>query len=434
MSNFGSDRSNSVRRLALAFLTLIILALGVLGMGQLAAQRKPPIREATEGFLPLVRVVTPRLEQYREHLEGYGRARALRAAKVLAEVTGNVAEIAPALEAGTEVEADQVLLRIDPRDFEFALQQAQATLDQAVADLARTKAEQQGMLDQLKVARSSLDASARELERAVTLAKDDLATANEVDILRRAHELQQRQVVELESLERAVRPRIEWGESDIERHRAAVAKAQLDLERTTIRSPFAGRVERRTTDLGQRVAPGTSLFDLVDLSRIEVPIALPGSRFGEVALGAPARVRLREDGDVVWEGQVKRIAPAIDPANRTFEVYLEIENEPHQTPVPPGAFVLATIDGMLHEQVRAVPRGAFVDGQLLVARVDTGDPKLAHVEALRVQVHRFLADVALVESGLGDEDRVVVTNLERIAPGSRVRLEVTGTTPSENAR
>lgn len=405
-------------------LALLILVGGVIGMSGLAALKQPPVRQAGNEFLPLVGVTRAALVDHQEKLDGYGRARAMRAADVLAEVAGVVAWIAPALESGGSVEAGDELLRIDPRDFEFALQQAESACRQAAADLERTRAELAGLGDQLVVAKAALESSHRELERAVELAQDDLATANEVDILRRAHDLQHRQVVELESLQRATQPRVAWAEADAARLAAAASKARLDLDRTRIRAPFPGRIEKRTAELGQRVAPGASLFRLVDLSRVEVPVALPGSRFGEVVVGAAAEVRLREGGDVVWRGEAVRVAPAIDPKNRTFEVYLEVTGDAYETSVAPGAFVVATIDGALHRGVRVVPRGAFVDGMLYLARPDPAAPDQAIVESRTPVVRRQLVDVALVESGLLDDDLVLVTNLERVAPGSRVRILV----------
>jgi len=412
----------SVRRWVSGILALAIVVGGGLGMAALARLKKPPPREAAVGFMPLVGVVSPVLTEYREKLEGYGRARAMRSANVFAEVAGVVAWIAPQLESGGRVSAGDELLRIDPRDFALAVEQAESASRQAMAELERTRADLLGLADQLKVAQASFESSQRELARAEELAKDDLATANEVDILRRAHDLQHRQVVELQSLERSTRPRVLWGEADVARLEAATKKARIDLERTQIKAPFDGRIERRTTELGQRVAPGITLFHLIDLSHVEVPVALPGSRFGEVVVGAAAEIRLREGGDVVWRGEVKRVAPAIDSMNRTFEAYLEVEGESHATSVAPGSFVVATIDGMLHREVRSVPRGAFVDGQIYLARKTADDPSLAVVEAVTPTVRRLLVDTALVDGGLSDGDLVIVTNIERVAPGSRVRL------------
>lgn len=410
-----------MRPVVAGLLALLILVGGAVGMAGLAALKKPPVREAGHEFLPLVGVVSPALVDHREKLEGYGRARAMRSADVLAEVAGVVSWIAPALESGGSVEAGDELLRIDPRDFELAVEQAESACRQATADLERTRAELAGLGNQLAVAKTALDASQRELDRALELAKDDLATANEVDVLRRAHDFQHRQVVELESLQRATEPRVTWGEADSARLAAAAKKARLDLDRTRIKAPFPGRIEKRTTELGQRVAPGASLFRLVDLSRVEVPVALPGSRFGEVEVGAGAQIRLREGGDVVWRGNVVRVAPAIDPRNRTFEAYLEVAGDAHETTVAPGAFVLATIDGTLHRSVRVVPRGSFVEGKLYLARPASETEGLATVEPVAPIVKRQLVDVALVESGLNDGDLVIVTNIERVAPGSQVR-------------
>jgi RND family efflux transporter MFP subunit len=430
----ASARRSRLRVATASLLTAALLASGVAGFAGLAAFRKEPARDAAAPWTTTVRVQIAERKDHVEWIEGYGKARCLRAAEVLAEVTGVVSWLAPKLESGGEVTSGEELLRIDPRDFEIALAQAMAQHEQARADLARTESDVEGMREQLVVAETALAAGVRELQRAEQLVEADLIADKELDAQRRLTDLLERQTIELRAAERAAVPRLEWSRADCARAKSAVDKARLDLERTTIRAPFEGRIERRVIDIGRRVAPGLPVFAIADLSRIEVPIALPGSRFGEVAVGAAAHLRLREDDAIAWRGKVARVAPSIDPRNRTFEVFLEIEGDPYRSSVPPGSFVLGAVEGRVHEGVIAVPRGAFVDGHLYVATPydgDGGDEDLATVARITPVVRRLLADVALVDDGIDEGARVIVSNVERIAKGSTVRVAAEAVGPAE---
>ncbi|MHC4861574.1 MAG: efflux RND transporter periplasmic adaptor subunit, partial [Planctomycetota bacterium] len=275
-----------------------------------------------------------------------------------------------------------------------------------------------------------LDAASRELERIRGLVREGVETRSALDRQVSAKSAKERLVAELESREATAKNDLVSAVADVDVAGAAFAQAKNDLERTVIRSPYTGRIEARHAELGSRVAPGSLLFRIVDLSRVEVPVALAASRYGEVAPGAKARVRLTEGGDVVWEGTVSRLSPSVNSRDRTFLVYLEVAASAGEAPVPPGAFVLAEIDGLRHADVIPVPRGAFVEDRLyLAAPADDGE---ALIREVRPDVRRLLPDVALLSGGVEPGERIVVTSLEQIAAGSRVILVRESTPGSED--
>ena len=149
-------------------------------------------------------------------------------------------------------------------------------------------------------------------------------------------------------------------------------------------------------------------------------MVLGASRFGEVEVGATARVRLTEGGPVVWSGTVVRVSPTVNSKDRTFTVYLEVEAEGDRVPIAPGAFVLAEIDGRVHRDVIALPRIAFVGDSVYVAKEEADGE--AVVAERRPEVVRVLPEVALVRGGVEPGEKVILTNLEQIADGARVLL------------
>jgi len=228
--------------------------------------------------------------------------------------------------------------------------------------------------------------------------------------------------------------------AEIAAARSALEKARHDLERAVVRAPYAGTIVERVAQPGERVTAGSPLFAIVDLRHVEIPVSLPASRHGEVAVGARAEVRLREGGDIAWEGAVSRVAPNVDPERRVFEVYLDVVAPEGEiaAPIAPGTFVVATIAGRVTADVVAVPREAFVAGAMYVAEpdgpVDEGTgARPALIRERHPEVVRRMPDLVLVGDGLDGGELVVVTGVNEVAEGARVLVIEDDTDPASGA-
>ena len=423
MSPPPSDNLNS-RIVVSAILIAALLALGTGAFVGLLKLKKDPEKADRKPPRTVVRVVAASRGEFRETLRGYGRARALRAADVSAEVSGVVAWVSDGLEAGTAVEAGDDLVRIDKRDYETALATVKARREQADSTVSGLTVRRKNTNRRLELARKDLEAAERELQRVNGLAEQEVVTQSELDRQRITKSLTEKEVVGLESqleqtVEDLVRARAEIAAAD-----AALSRATTDLDRTTVRAPFAGRIVARRISSGTRIAPGTVLFTLVDLSRVEVPVALAASRYGEVVVGSKAVIRDHADGAPRWTGTVARISPVVSDRDRTFSVFLVIEGNPLVNPVPPGTFVLAEVEGRQFTGVITVPRVAFV-GERIYLAVGNGTEEAA-VVTRTPEVLRMLPSVALVTGGLEPGDRVIITNLEQIAEGATVQVVAEG--------
>ena len=422
-----AERSDSTTlRVAVSLILIPVFVLvGLLIFGALLSLKKRPARVADAPPRTAVRLMVAERGPSREVLRGYGSARALRASEVGAEITGVVASIAAELEAGASVEKDAELVRLDRRDFLERVSSAKARAKQAQAASEGLRLDIDSMTRRLALAKEDLDAATRELDRIQGLVDEGVETRSALDRQVSAKSTKERIVAELEWREASARKDLVGAEAEIDAASSALAQAENDLGRTVVRAPYGGRIVTRYAALGSRVAPGSPLFRIVDLSRVEVPVALGASHYGEVSIGARARVRLTEGGPVVWEGAVARVSPSVRAEDRTFLVYLEVVATSGDAPVPPGAFVTAEIEGILHEDVFALPRVAFLADHVYLA--DPSADGEAVIREVRPEVLRLLPDAAIVTKGIEPGDRVVVTSLEQIAAGSRVVLVDAGT-------
>ena len=200
-----------------------------------------------------------------------------------------------------------------------------------------------------------------------------------------------------------------------------VALAERAKARAQVRAPFAGRIEMRQVEIGERVKAGDPLFTIVDMSRMEVPIALPAGRYDEVVVGAEAKLYLPEHDEPLWTGVVARKAPAIETERRIFFAYLVVEGSAGENAVTPGAHLVGVVSGRQHEGVIPIPRRAFLTGRLFVAKPGETEGT-ATVEERTPEVTRYLMGYGLVKDGLDAGEFVLITNLESVAEGSTVRI------------
>jgi len=416
---------------------MALIAFGaVTGYRKLASLKGQSQRTDQGPLPPLVRARAAQAQDYRESLRGYGRAVALRRTQVVAEVAGVVQEISPDLEAGQAIARQDgalpVLVSLDNRDLADQLARSEAEAQMAQADSARLTLLAKSLDKRLAVVQEELDAAQRELRRIASLVPKTLSKSA-LDAQRIQVSVRQRQALQLRSQAQENAESLNAAQAQITVRTRQVDLARRQFERARVRAPFPGRIEARHVHLGARVRVGDPLFTLVDLSRVEVPIALPAARYGDVARGARATARLPDTSAPLWEGQVARVAPEINAADRTFFAYVVIAGSTTRNPAPPGTHLLVSVEGRLFKDVFALPRRAFLGDRIFIARLtseptEATDAREAVVEERTPQIVRLLDGVALVRRGLDDGDLVLVSNLESVAKGSVVRLA-----PSEEA-
>jgi len=393
---------------------LIGVAVGVGGaiLGVLASMRKPPEKSAKFDLHIAVRTSSAQRQSYREELNGYGKARAMRRTSVAAEVTGLVVKISPRLEAGNAVAAGEELVWLDDRDLKDAVESIGARLDRNDAERLRLTADAASIGQQIKLAAEELRVANRELARVEKLLERGVATTSDSDAESLRVMLRRTAVLRLDG---------DRNRNDAQQASTAAARKELDvslrqartnLDRAVIRAPYAGRIESRTAQKGAHVGPGTMLFEILDPTRVEIPVALPASRHGQVAVGTDALVRVPGGDADAWTAKIVRLAPLVRADDRTFVVYLESTGD---NAVPPGAFVVARIPGRQYDNVFVIPRTAFVGKRIFVVEGDIARELSPHIV-------RSLPGVILCDGGIEEGDAIIVTNLEQVADGTTVAV------------
>ena len=271
------------------------------------------------------------------------------------------------------------------------------------------------------------------------LAKDGTVTQNQVTLSQLEERRYEQAFIEVDnqhSLFPAQRQRLQ---KQLDRLQTEKKLALIDVKRTEVRAPFSGTLTEVNVEKGQYVQPGTPLFRVTQIDAVEIAIPLHPLDFAKIAelvlAGEQPKVELAENevASSRWAGKVVRISPEADTETRTIDVFVEVENltdgEQVAVPLLPGSFAQARIEGpVLTEQI-VVPRAAVIGSEPGSTRVFV--ERAGKAAEVPVEVERRLEAQAFIRSGLEPGDRVIMTNLDALANGSKVMVQST-TTPAES--
>lgn len=389
-----------------AFLFVAILA----GSGAVAyhwmtnqpkTQRVPPKREAA---LVEVLQVTHGLEPV--VVDVWGTVVPAQTIQLAARVSGQVVEVSPELVPGGRFRAGDVVLQIERRDYELAVEESRAAL--ARADAA------------LKLELGQQSVAQREFELL-----GEVATGQETDLVLR-------------------QPQLKSAEAALAAARAALEQAELDLARTTVTAPFNAVVQQRNVDLGSHITPGMSLATLAGTDQYWVEVSLgvddlrwidvPGPENGE---GSGARVyhEAAWGPDVFREGRVVRLLTSVEPGGRMARLHVAVADPLDLTAAPDAAhplllesFVRVQIKGRELPQVVRVPRTAVRDG----ANVWVMNSENV-LEVRPIEVAWSGEEDVFVSQGLADGERLVVSDLATAVPGLPLRTADKGAPEAASA-
>lgn len=417
-------------------LVLGILLLGLAAMKGLAALRKAPPLANDEPVVFRAEAMKVARQDVPTWIRGFGTARPHRTSKVTAEVSGQVMEVHEALETGRLVEQGEVLVRLDPRDYDLAVEQGEAEVLRLESELARLGQEEENDHRRLELARRLLEIAEREFRRSENLVREggvetlSALDARESEVTARRHGL-----AEVENALALIPARRSQLEAQLAAARSRLSGERLNRERTAIRAPFTGRIVEKGVEQGQKVLAGNHVLTLADDRVLEVPAPLDGRdvarwlhmesdprspHWVRPAEERPVRVRwLEGEADVWHEGALDRVE-RYDEASRTFHVVIAVEASqgiaqgPAFFPLTSGMFCEVAIPGRVAEGVVPIPRSAIdSDGHVHLDR----DGRLA---TRAVEVVRYQADTALVSSGLETGDLLILNRPVRVVDGMHV--------------
>ncbi len=207
---------------------------------------------------------------------------------------------------------------------------------------------------------------------------------------------------------------------ELDQAELALADATRELSYTIVRAPISGTVTARKVRIGDTVAVGQHLFDLVDFDSLVALVYVPEKDLTAVAVGQEVRLAPPAAPAQLFTGRVDRVAPVVDPKSGTVKVTVAVPFEPG---LRPGMFLEVELVTAVERDALLVPKRALVpDGtQLAIWKLGADDT----VERIWVQPVLEDREKITVASGLTAGDRVVIAGQAGLKAGAKV--EIVGT-------
>ncbi|MEM1125416.1 MAG: HlyD family efflux transporter periplasmic adaptor subunit [Bacteroidota bacterium] len=429
-------------------MTKYLIAAGILvacigGAALMIALRPEPPQEPPPERTPLVQTSSADVRSGTLQVTGNGTVRPRAEIGLAPQIAGQVVYVNPALVSGARVRRGQVLVRIDPADYQNRVQQAEADVAQQQVNVLQAE-------EEAAIARAEYEQFRRRD------ARQGAATFGSVDsndyARRFVGEERQAQARTTDEPSALVlrEPQLQAAQASLARAQAALADAQLALDRTQIVAPFDGVVRSETVDPGAYVAPGQVLAQIYASDAVEVSVPLSDEDAALIpTLWAPGgqRIAARVVGtygaqEFAWDGYVDRAETALDTESRTIDVIVRVP-QPFSSgqrvtgpggelagasvalggtpPLLVGQFVDIDIDGASLERYTVVPRQALRPGDEVWA-VESD----SLVTIVPVQVLQQTGEEVAVLGDLREGQPVIISNLQVVTNGMKVRLADTG--------
>lgn len=377
---------------------LIVIVLTVTAI-QLIGHFRPEAKKQSAKKPPTISVETMVVQprQYRIMLESFGKIEPRTRGVISSQLSGQITAVSPEFREGGFFEKGELLLTIDPRDYNVQVEIAEAEL----AEMRVGYEEQQALAEQAQ--KDWADLGRKGKASAFALRK----------------------------------PQLEAARLKIDSARAKLKQARLAVERTRIKAPYRGRLLSKNVDIGDLVSATARLAEIYAVDRLEIRLPLKNSELAFIDLperelaGQRSSPRVTIENSLgaqsqYWQATVVRTAGAIDEKSQQLYVTAQINQEidlqsgdekgAGRRPLKIGQFVNARIEGRTIADALVIPNAAIYQGSYLYLVKD------GLLQRTEINIAWQNSAEALIESGLQGGDQLVLTPLGQVSSGSRVKV------------
>ncbi len=344
-----------------------------------------------------------------------GTVEANRTALVSFQVSGQVAKVF--VEEGAQVQAGQALAELDPRDFEYRVQQAAAQTAAARANLE--KAESAVRKQDLAQAKVDLDRWEDEYKRYKALyERKSLAPADFRKVEAAYLAAKERHSLAIEGARREDRDAARQALLAAEAQERIARKALADSKLT---APAGGLIGMKDIEPGSLVGSGRPVFAIMDLNPVKVRVGVPEAEIGKIRAGRRAAIQIPSLGEKAFEGRVETVGIAADPASRTYPVKLSVPNPSLE--LRAGMIAEARIWTGSTVKATTIPGDAVVRDPQGATMVYVYFPDKRRVFLRRVDTAGTYGQEVEIIRGLTGDEQIVVAGQQNLTEGALVEAE-----------
>ena len=349
---------------------------------------------ATKQSAMLIDVIKAEQGDFRPIVKATGTVQPSKDINLSARVSGEVLRISSSFNPGSFVREGELLVQLDPADYQNALTLRRSDLENAQAQLDLEQGRQEAAKNDFKMAES------------------EMALENKSLLLRE--------------------PQLKTAQANVKAAEASLKQAELNLQRATIRAPFDAHVVTRNVNKGSQVGLGNVLGRLVGTDEYWVTLNVPTSKINWLDIpsegeSAEANVTLRNSSWTASQyrvGKLYRMIGALTNQTRFAQVLVTVDDPLSKAneqfpPLIIGSFLEAEVPARELKNVVRLNRDYLRKDQTVWVMDD--DSKL---DVREVDVAFQDEKYAYILSGLSGDDKVISTSLSTVVEGAALRTEI----------
>jgi RND family efflux transporter MFP subunit len=432
--NSNEKRKEIIKRL----LILVPVAIAVVVVIMMVRNQKGPQKKAATEVSRKVRTIFLQSVDVVPRAIGYGYVEPGQVWQVVPEVSGKIVAVSPAFKKGSFVRAGEVLVRIEPTDYELTVNRMAANIESINAKLDELDGQEKNYLTSLKIQQDLLKLKQKEWERNQQLMKTRSISSSALDRSLMDYQSQLAQVQEIKNSIALIPTSRKALKAELKSTQIQLEEARVDLKRTEIVAPFNCRITETSAEIGQYVQQGSTIASADGTNRSEITAQLPLESMQKLLAGVDSepitataetmdRIRMDKIRDrfglkvkvrlvnardrAVWDADFTRTDATLDAQTRTLGVIIAVDNPygliiiGQRPPLVRNMFCEVEVSGRSIAEQIVIPRSALHDGWVYV--VD-GENRLRRRS---VDVAFTQSDFAVIREGLIAGEQVVVSDV-----------------------
>jgi len=369
---------------------LLLIIAGIMIFFILIISKPKSTPKPIEIIKPIVEVEKIYLKDMRVSVKSQGFVSPKTESQIYPEISGKIIKISSKLEDGASFKKGDILLQIDPTDYELSLKSAESNLAQAKL--------------QLSVERAESELARKEWE------KIGDGKASELTL-------------RTPQLNRAI--------AVVEAAEALLQQSKRNLEKTQISAPYDGLVRKKNVDIGTVIGPGYLIASVYAIDYVEVKLPIPdreleyieipldGSRIADSKQPRVVFKGLFGGENVVWNGKIVRMEADLDMKSRMATLISRVDN-PYKNKIPlkVGQYVEAEIYGKKYKNIFSVPRDfIYQQDNIIIISPDST------IEIRKINILKIENNDVLIDSGIKNGELICLTNLDVLYNGMSVNYK-----------
>ena len=415
------------------------IALGILGFMWMT-QPEDTVSKAQEEAKLSVRAMTVVKEPMTLSAVGYGRVEAVQSWNVVSQVEGRALKVLTGLAVGTVVETGEVLIQVDPTDYELEIAKTEANIAAAQATLVELTQQEKNTNRLIEIEQRVLDVVQGEFDRIQALSKSGTASKASLDTAQKSLLSEQNTLIDLQNTLALYPAQRASAEATLAVRQAELAEAQRGLANTKITAPFRGRISEEAIETDQFVRVGDALLTLNAIDEAEVVGSFQPQAFGSLmrtAAGPQLQNVSEIDATRVIEymelGKVKaflelnfagniarysaeplRFRGSVDSETGTLGIAVRVKDplvsnpQQRKPPLEFGKFVSVVLEAKPDTGFISIPRAILQQDDSGAPFVFTANSE-NRLALTPVMVGPVVGDHILITNGLKDGDRVLLS-------------------------